>query len=86
MIEAVPAEALSGAAAAAGDVGNKGSQGVFYVVNLRGNVWGGGYPTTLADFDTIVSRLDKQGSIEENVILFRAQTSNTKDIRLLRFQ
>ena len=29
---------------------------------------GGGYPTTLADFDTIVSRLDKQGSIEENVI------------------
>ena len=68
MIEAVPAEALSGAAAAAGDVGNKGSQGVFYVVNLRGNVWGGGYPTTLADFDTIVSRLDKQGSIEENVI------------------
>jgi hypothetical protein len=68
MIEAVPAEAGSGAANAAGDVGNKGSQGIFYVVNLRGNVWGGGYPVTLADFDTIVSRLDKQGSIEENVI------------------
>ena len=68
MIEAVPAEAGSGAAAAAGDVGNKGSQGIFYVVNLRGNVWGGGYPTSLPDFDTIVSRLDKQGSIEENVI------------------
>jgi len=68
MIEAVPAEAGSGAASAAGDVGNKGSQGVFYVVNLRGNVWGGGFPVTLADFDTIVSRLDKQGSIEENVI------------------
>jgi len=68
MIEAVPAEALSGAAATIGDVGNKGSQGIFYTVNKRGNVWGGGYPTTLADFDTIVSRLDKQGSIEENVI------------------
>jgi hypothetical protein len=26
------------------------------------------FPVTLADFDTIVSRLDKQGSIEENVI------------------
>tara|TARA_R110000803_G_scaffold145933_3_gene211714 strand:- start:4478 stop:5920 length:1443 start_codon:yes stop_codon:yes gene_type:complete len=68
MIEAVPAEAASGAIAAGGDVGNKGSDGVFYTVNKRGNVWGGGYPTTLAEWDTIVSRLDKQGSIEENVI------------------
>ena len=71
MIEAVPAEAGSGVAALTGandQIGNKGSEGIFYVVNERGNVWGGGYPTTLADFDTIVSRLDKQGSIEENVI------------------
>jgi len=64
MIEAVPAVSGSGAVAA----GYKGSEGVFYVVNDRGNVWGGGNPTTLADFDSIVSRLDKQGSIEENVI------------------
>ena len=68
MIEAVPAEAGSGAIATTGDVGNKGSKGIFYTVNERGNVWGGGYPTTLPDFDTIVSRLDKQGAIEENVI------------------
>jgi hypothetical protein len=70
MIEAVPAESGSGAANSAinPDFGNKGSEGVFYVVNDRGNVWGGGNPTTLADFDTIISRLDKQGSIEENVI------------------
>lgn len=68
MIEAVPAEAASGAIAAGGDVGNKGSDGVFYTVNKRGNVWGGGFPTTLAEWDTIVSRLDKQGSIEENVV------------------
>ena len=68
MIEAVPAEALSGAAAATGNVGNKGSQGVFYVVENRGNVWGGGFPDTLAEFDTIVSRLDAQGAIEENVL------------------
>ena len=68
MIEAVPAEAGSGAVAAAGDVGNKGSEGIFYVVENRGNVWGGGNPAALADFDAIISRLDKQGSIEENVI------------------
>jgi len=70
MIEAVPAEAGSGAQlnAAGGDVGNKGSEGIFHVVSTRGNVWGGGNPTTLTEFDTIVSRLDKQGSIEENVI------------------
>jgi hypothetical protein len=70
MIEAVPAESGSGAANSAlnPNFGNKGSEGIFYVVNSRGNVWGGGNPTTLADFDTIISRLDKQGSIEENVI------------------
>ena len=69
MIEAVPAETGSGAANNANpQVGNKGSEGIFYVVNNRGNVWGGGNPTTLADFDSIVQRLDKQGAIEENVI------------------
>ena len=64
MIEAVPAASASGAATA----GYIGSQGIFYVVNNRGNVWGGGTPTTLSDWDSIVSRLDKQGAIEENVI------------------
>mgnify|MGYP001439791095 FL=1 len=68
MIEAVPAEVGSGAIAATGDVGNKGSEGIFYVVENRGNVWAGGNPAALADFDAIISRLDKQGSIEENVI------------------
>ena len=64
MIEAVPAASSSGAATA----GYIGSQGIFYVVNNRGNVWGGGTPTTLSDWDSIVSRLDKQGAIEENVV------------------
>jgi hypothetical protein len=70
MIEAVPAESGSGVATqtANNQVGNKGSEGIFYVVNSRGNVWGGGNPTTLVDFDSIISRLDKQGAIEENVI------------------
>jgi hypothetical protein len=64
MIEAVPAAAGSGAKTA----GMMGSEGIFYVVNNRGNVWGGGTPTSLTEWDTIVSRLDKQGAIEENVI------------------
>jgi len=64
MIEAIPAEAASGAIAA----GYKGSEGVFYVVNSRGNVWGAGNPTNLGDWDNVISRLDKQGAIEENVV------------------
>jgi len=75
MIEAVPAEAGSGAIAAGGNVGNKGSEGVFYVVENRGNVWGGGYPETLGEFDTIVSRLDAQGAIEENVLFVNREFS-----------
>ena len=67
MIEAVPVEsAASGAAAIVGTAG--GSEGVFYVVNSRGNVWGGGNPQSLSDWDTVISRLDKQGAIEENVL------------------
>ena len=70
MIEAVPAEDTSGAKTQAVDlnVGNKGSDGIFYVVQNRGNVWGAGNPTTLAEWDSIISRLDKQGAIEENVV------------------
>ena len=78
MIEAVPAAAGSGAlaylssaanSATGGNAGSTdaGSEGVFYVVNNRGNVFQG-IPTTLTEFDTIIQRLDKQGSIEENVI------------------
>ena len=70
MLEAVPAESGSGAANSGVNpiYGNKGSEGAFYVVNSRGNVWGGGNPTSLQDFDDMISRLDKQGSIEENVL------------------
>jgi hypothetical protein len=70
MLEAVPAEPGSGVANSGVNptFGNKGSEGAFYVVNTRGNVFGGGNPTTLGDFDDMISRLDKQGSIEENVL------------------
>jgi hypothetical protein len=75
MIEAVPAEAGSGVAAVASTspVGNKGSEGIFYTVENRGNVWSGGNPATLVDFDNIIRRLDKQGSIEENVIFLNRE-------------
>jgi len=74
MIEAVPAESGSGAANQS-VVGNKGSEGLFYSVSQRGNVWGGGNPTTLSDFDTIIQRLDKQGAIQENVLFVNRQFS-----------
>jgi hypothetical protein len=70
MIEAVPAEAGSGAIATA-----KGSEGLFYAIEDRGNVWSGGNPTTLAEFDDVVARLDKQGAIEENVLFVNRQFS-----------
>jgi hypothetical protein len=74
MIEAVPAEALSGVIAQPGLL-NGGSDGIFYTVGLRGNVFGGGNPTTLAEFDSIIQRLDRQGAIEENVLFVNRQFS-----------
>ena len=80
MIEAVPAGTGSGAeaalssASAAGTI-NAGSEGIFYAVETRGNLWSGGIPSTLADFDSIIGRLDKQGSIEENVLFVNREMS-----------
>jgi len=77
MVEAVPAEANSGVVdpAVNPNFGNKGSDGVFFVVADRGNLWTGGVPDTLADFDTIIGRLDAQGAIEENVLFLDRQFS-----------
>jgi hypothetical protein len=69
MVEHVEAEIGSGAlAVTTPDVGNKGSQGLLSSIEERGNVWSGGVPSTLNDFDTVLNRLDKQGSIAENTI------------------
>ena len=71
MIEAIPAAApgaVIGGQSNAQQLGYKGSEGIFYSVKTRGNVWSGGNPVALADFDAVISRLDKQGAIEENVI------------------
>jgi len=62
MLEAVPMENSNNNAVA------KGTEGIFHAIENRGNLWSGGIPSTLADFDSIISRLDKQGAIEENVI------------------
>jgi hypothetical protein len=81
MVEGVPAEASSGALAyltvAASNVqpGAAGTEGLFDAVATRGNVWAGGNPTTLSDFDSIIQRLDKQGSIQENVIFLNRNFS-----------
>jgi hypothetical protein len=81
MVEGVPAEASSGALAyltvAASNVqpGAAGTEGLFDAVATRGNVWAGGNPTTLSDFDSIIQRLDKQGAIQENVIFLNRQFS-----------
>jgi len=75
MIEARPADALSGANA----LGFKGTEGVFYSVNDRGNVFGGGNPANMGDFDAILTRLDKQGAIEENVLFVNRQFSLDMD-------
>lgn len=82
MIEAVPAGVGSGAAAAlgvpnatAGSLQGAGSEGIFYAVETRGNLWSGGIPSALADFDAVISRLDKQGAIEENVLFVNRDMS-----------
>ena len=71
MIEAVKANE--------GDVGADptypGSEGVFSAVETRGNLWSGGNPDTLAEFDTVIKRLDKQGAIEENVLFVNREFS-----------
>ena len=67
MIEAIPAEANSGALGVTGDLGNKGSEGLLYVLENRGNVATGAL-ADLTEWDEVVARLDKQGSIEENVL------------------
>tara|TARA_R110000824_G_scaffold54463_1_gene150259 strand:+ start:7757 stop:9202 length:1446 start_codon:yes stop_codon:yes gene_type:complete len=85
MVEGVNAEALSGAqdfvtTDVTGSAGSTGTEGLFEAISGyassaagRGNVWSGGNPTTLADFDAIIQRLDKQGAIQENVIFLNRQ-------------
>jgi hypothetical protein len=52
-----------------------GTKGLFSEVENRGNVWSGGNPNTLNDFDAVIQRLDKQGAIQENAIFLNRQFS-----------
>ena len=61
MVEGVPAE--TGAAL---DAGYKGTKGLFYEIGQRGNVFNG-VMSAKADFDSVLKRLDKQGSVMENM-------------------
>jgi hypothetical protein len=82
MIEAVPAEAASGAAdylqgtaAAAGAANLSGSKGMFHQIETEGNVADGGTLDTLDNVDQVIKRLDKEGAIEENVLFVDRQLS-----------
>ncbi len=68
MIEHVNADASSGADTYFGATGTWGTTGLFEAIEDRGNVWSGGTPSTLADFDDILEQLDGQGSIAENTL------------------
>jgi hypothetical protein len=72
MLEAIPVAAANSGAFTSGF---KGTSGVFHAVANRGNVFSGGFPTSLVDFDAIVQRLDKQGAIEENAIFVNRSAS-----------
>ena len=82
MVEGIKAEDNSGAATQLGVAAptapattGAGTQGMFNAIETRGNVWSGGNPTTLSDFDSIVQRLDKQGAIAENALFLNRQFS-----------
>jgi len=66
MIEHVSTDSGSGAAAELG--AQSGTTGLFQAIEDRGNVWSGGTPSTLADFDDILEQLDGQGAIAENTL------------------
>ena len=86
MVEGVPAAASSGALATLApgtayvpggqaQTNAAGTEGMFNAIETRGNVWSGGTPSSLGDFDTIVQRLDKQGAIAENALFLNRQFS-----------
>ena len=67
MVEHVEAQAGSAAETHLGG-GAAGTQGLFAAIEERGNVWGGGSPTVLGDWDLILKQLDKNGAIAQNTI------------------
>ena len=87
MIEGVPAEAETSATSGdnAKEEGYKGTEGLFYVLENRGNIATGSF-AGLDDIDAIALRLDKQGAIEENVMFLDRSTSFEIDNVLAELQ
>jgi hypothetical protein len=63
------------AAGSANAAGFKGTQGLFAAVGDRGNVEVAFSGNNLDDFDAILSNLDTQGAIEENMLFLNRATS-----------
>ena len=88
MIEAVKDEGTT--ANSAGAAGFEGSEGLFEAIETRGMIFNdqdfdnSTGLTGLADFDTILAELDKQGAIEENMLFLDRSTSLAIDNMLAR--
>jgi len=74
MIEAVPAQDVTGETSEAFALGYKGSEGLLHAIESRGNIATGALDD-LAEIDKVVAQLDKQGAIEENVMFVNRGTS-----------
>jgi len=81
MVEHVEAEAGSEAMTqlSGGATPSAGSMGLFESIETRGNIWSGGIPSTMQDFDDILNRLDKEGSIAENTLFINRAFSLSID-------
>jgi len=85
MVEAEPNGASGGINTGAGtvlpNITNPGTEGLFFAVEDRGNVYndfsGAAAPGSgaLGDFDDILKQLDSQGAIEENMLFLKRQTA-----------
>ena len=73
----IEAELTAAGSGAAGETNINGSQGVFAAVSARGNVFED--LASLADFDTVLQNLDKQGAIEENMLFVNRSLALTLD-------
>ena len=88
MIEAVKDEGTT--ANSAGAAGFEGSEGLFEAIETRGMIFNdqdfdnSTGLTGLAEFDTILAELDKQGAIEENMLFLDRSTSLAIDNMLAR--
>ena len=88
MIEAVKDEGTT--TNSAGAAGFEGSEGLFEAIETRGMIFNdqdfdnSTGLTGLAEFDTILAELDKQGAIEENMLFLDRSTSLAIDNMLAR--